>query len=83
MKIGIVYGSCSHSPPRSGFVPLSVRLRFVVDDVALEQVFVLLLVTIIPPMPHTTLYLYFTVTRLAKPGNFPKTMLFLKCGAIR
>ena len=58
---------------------MSVRVRFVVDDMTLGQVFFFFFlvlrsshVRIIPPMLHTTVRLHFTVTRSAKPGNLPK-----------
>ena len=65
---------------------MSVRVRFVVDDVALEQVFLRVLrssyVSVIPPMLRTTFHIHFAVSRSVKPGNRPKITLILKCEGI-
>jgi hypothetical protein len=54
-------------PRRPGFNPRSVRVRFVVDEVALGQVFFLVLrfspVSIIPPVLHSLLHIQVAVTR--------------------
>ena len=70
---------------RPGLYPRSVHVRFVVDEVALRQVFLRVLlfspVSIIPLMPHNHLHLHVAVTRRTNGrslGTFHKALLFLK-----
>jgi hypothetical protein len=71
------------SPPRPDFDPGSIHMRFVVDRVALERVFLVLLrfpaVFIISPMMHTgysSSYHYYQKDKRAKPGNFQTKRCF-------
>jgi hypothetical protein len=74
---------------RPGFYARSVLVRFVVDKVALGQVFLQILrfspVSIIPPILHTHLHLHLAITGRIKGrslGTFQKAMLFRKSGSI-
>ena len=76
-------------PRRNGFDPSSVHVRFVVDKLTPERVFVLVLrfspVIIIPPMTHAYLHLHVAVTRRTNGqslGTFQKVGLFCKSGSI-
>jgi hypothetical protein len=71
------------APRRPAFEPASVRVSFVVDEVA-RIVFIRLLpfphATVIPPMPHTDLNLRVGHTRSTSGrslGTFQEAMLFL------
>jgi hypothetical protein len=71
-------------PWRARFDPRSVRVRFVVDKLALGQAFVRVFrvssVSIIPPLLHTHLNLHVTFTRANGRclRTFQKAMLFRK-----
>jgi len=74
---------------RLGLDPRTVHVVFVVDQEALDEVFlpVLLLspVSIIPPMLHTYLHLHVAVTRRTNArslGTFQKAMFFGNRGAV-
>jgi hypothetical protein len=76
----------SLSPRRDGFDPRAVHVRYVVEKVALGQVFFRVLrlspVNIIPAMLHTHVYLDTAVTRKngRSLGTFEKGMLCWKSG---
>jgi hypothetical protein len=71
------------------FDPRSVRVRFVVDEVAMGQVSFRALrfsdVSEIPPMLHTHLYLNIAITRrtnVRNLGNLRKAVLLRKSGSV-
>jgi hypothetical protein len=75
------------SPQRPGSNPRPVSVRFVVDNMALEQVFLQVLlfypVSIIPPLLHTHLQLkgaLITWTNGLSLEAFQKAMLFRRSG---
>jgi hypothetical protein len=76
------------SPWRPGFVSKSVHVRFVADKVAVGQVYLLVflyfLVSNIPPMLHTLLFLHVALTRRTNArnlGTFWKAVLFRESGS--
>ena len=76
------------SPRRPGLGLRSVRLRYLVDETALGQVFLLIfcfLLTIIPPVLDTHLHICVALTRRRNErsiGTFLKSVLIRKSGTI-
>ena len=72
------------------FVPRPGNVRFVVDKVAVGQIFLPVLLfppdSIIPPVLHTHLYQHVALNqkdKRTKPGNLQKSMLFLMSRCLR
>jgi hypothetical protein len=77
------------SPRKPGFDPRSVHVRFVMDKVALGQVFLPVLrfppVSVIPSVFHIHFHLHVALTRRTNGrslGTFQKAVLFRKSGSI-